>query len=189
MQETQSNTQQRKTLVVSSILNLYLFENLETPHFEKLENQLKKKVTSPYALHFLNNEYSKEDELIIEFLWELSNVFPENLKFEIYTILLTHIPFQNFRNFKLLDTLNKSTLANPIHLLEVDLEIHNQIRKNFIENNGSTPITNEFIFFLANFKSSLEIDNQNYITLNNYNYVIQEKIAEIERLEDHNIFK
>lgn len=185
MQESLSISKQRKRKVVSTILNLYLFDELETPKFEVTENILKKKVTSVIGLNFLKGGYSDlKNEKIFDFFSNISQRFPEDIKEDIYFLMCFNAHFHFNKNLKLLATLNpQSAEEGKIDLGIEDTRIHSEIYFHFVKNPGLIDIMNDFLYFLADFHSFLEVDSQNHITKKSYQSAIRMKLKQIDKYE------
>ena len=185
MQESLSISKQQKRTVVSTILNLYLFDELEPPKFEVTENVLKKKATSIIGLNFLKGGYSDlKNKRIFEFFLNISQRFSENMKEDIYFLMCFNSQFHFNKNLKLLATLNPQLdEGKKIDLGIEDMRIHSEIYFHFVKNPELIDIMNDFLYFLADFHSFLEVDSQNYITRKSYQSAIREKLKQIDRYE------
>lgn len=184
MKDTLVITKQRKINVITSLLNLYLFGEIETSEFKLINIKLQKEVTSHFALHFLKEGFQRNDEKVLDFCKLIYQKFPENIKWDLYTMLLVNSRYDFYRNLALLDVLMNSSIEAPIDLWKVDAKNNLDIENQFIKNNGVSPIMNEFLIFLFNFNDKLIIDKNGCIAKTNYRNIIRQKLMEIEAQEE-----
>lgn len=163
----------RKRKVISTILNLYLFNQIKSPEFK----DGKEIITSNYAIAFQNGSYNdSENELIFEFFQLISDKLTKKQKHALYFMLCSNA------TFVIMSGLEVGEEQRTDHLIR----IHSKIFYSFVDNKSLHPHMNNFLHFVADFNSMFEIGSDKTISKIKYNSIIRNKIKEIQRFEIEN---
>ena len=160
----------RKRKIISKILNLYLFGQVESPEFR----DGKAIITSKYALGFQDGSYNDaENELIFEFFQLISDKLTKKQKHALYFMLCSNA------TFVFLSGIEVGEEQRTDHFIR----LHSKIVYSFVDNKSLHPHMNNFLHFVADFNSLFEISSDKTISKIKYNSIIRNKIKEIEKFE------
>ncbi len=181
MIDTLKIEEQQKRKVVVSILNLYLFDNIDTPKFKSIDGKLKTTVTSNFALSFNPQNYSdRQNPMLFEFFLQISQSLPYDLKQDIYYMMSVNSFYIFNKSIKMMEN-SYNGITDDFWVKS--LKIESEVFHHFVSNPGLIDLMNDYLYFLSNFTSDLILDEKNQITKSLYYAIIRDKVKEINSRE------